>query len=127
MALMSFNPAKHELKNKAQASQEAQKTPTRIVVHRNTPSIKIRHSMNRDWDEAFEDEPALEEHYAFATLRMYHRIIDYRNRHPITYDTNNQEPSAEGERGHCSSTVEANATVQPSQQPDCDEIFDMDL
>lgn len=89
------------------------------------------------------DEPSLLEHYNYATLRMYHRIIDYRSKYPVSYDDDGNEKAA-SDRGHGNDTRRAavdlrsspsdDAAAAPRQlhhggvyDDDCDAIFDMDL
>lgn len=125
MALMSFQRPNLDLENKQAPSQKP--TPPQMAQRSCTPSIKIRPLSGKQWDD---DEPALlQEHYDCATLRMYYRIIDYRNRHPVNYDdVNCQEVVSRGQhREKASFAVDVNDSAPSSRQLDSDAIFEMDL
>ena len=106
-------------------------------------SIKIPNEPNAEVSIKDEDISLMEEHYNYATLRMYYRIIDYRNRNPVpsTYDDVTAMPStttATNEHtaiDYNTHNVYANERELPAANPnanfiaeeDDDAIFDLDL
>ena len=99
----------------------AQGSPRTQAPSRRSRSIAIP-SQTNSWRDATDDEnrvqQAQENQYKLSTIRMYNRIIDYRNRqHYIS------PPPLDG---HNVISSEANArSISPVE--DDDEIFEIDL
>lgn len=132
MALISYyrhNDATNEkLESSALSSTSRKPSPTRIVRRSRSIQIHAKSSCSTAIDTSSESL-ALAEHYDLATLAMYHRIIDYRERNPLTYIVDRHDRSAAtkchlpAETHHESETP---STI-PSLATECDYIFEMDL
>jgi hypothetical protein len=122
MALISFDRHSRSKMESALLTRKGSRTRASqrsrsIQICSNRP--KPSESQSKECEESY----ALKVHYNSATLQMYNRIIDYRERHPLTYD---DDASAKyiANDVTCSESLDS---ASSSQVMDSDAIFEMDL